>query len=81
MVKIIETDPDTGEQIGDTKVRTIEKFIEAQTVYGGDEGLKLFIKYKMVHVIRRLQDSSVYIRNQFNQHLCFEKKSKRTRDI
>ena len=79
-VKIIEKDPDTREPIGDPITQTTEGSIQAQEVYGGDLGLKLFIKYKMVHVIRRLQDSSVYIkRNQFNQYLCFEKKSKRTR--
>ena len=79
-VKIIEKDPDTGKPIGKPKTRTIERFIEAQTVYGGDEGVKLYINYTMVHVIRRLQDSSVYEKIN-NQYLCFEKKSKRTHKI
>ena len=61
-IEIIERDPDTGEPIGDAKKQTIEKFIEAQTVYGGDVGLKLYIKYKIVQLFRRLEDSSVTIK-------------------
>ena len=44
---ILQIDPDTGENIGDAKIHTIEVFIEAQTAYGGDVGLKLYIKYKL----------------------------------
>ena len=79
MIEIIERDPDTGEPIDDAKKRTIEKPIEAQTVYGGDEGLKLYIKYKIVQLFRWLEDSSVTTKRYFNQYVCFEKKSKRTR--
>ena len=57
-VEIIEIDPDTGEQIGDAKAQTTEAFIEAETAYGGDVGLKLYIKMQLVN---RLGDSTVYI--------------------
>ena len=40
VIESIETDPDTGEQIGDAKIHTIEKCTEAETVYGGEQGLK-----------------------------------------
>ena len=46
VIKTMQVDPDTGEKIGDAKIHTTERFIEAQTVYGGDGGLKLYIKYK-----------------------------------
>ena len=59
---IIQIDPDTGEKIGDTKIHITEVFIEAQTVYGGDVGLKLYIKYKIMQLIRQLEDSAVYIK-------------------
>ena len=68
VVKIIEKDPDTGEPIGDPITQTTEGFIQAETIYGGDMGLRLYIKYRMAHLIRRLQDSSVYIEKKFNQH-------------
>ena len=42
-IEIIQVDPNTGEKIGDTKIHTTEVFIETQTVYGGDVGLKLYI--------------------------------------
>ena len=68
MVKIIEKDPDIGEPIGDPITQTTEGVIQAETIYGGDMGLRLYIKYRMAHLIRRLQDSSVYIEKKFNQH-------------
>ena len=42
-IEIIQVDSDTSEKIGDAKIHTIEVFIDAQTVYGGDVGLKLYI--------------------------------------
>ena len=59
---ILEIDPDTGEQIGDTKIHATEVFIEAETVYGGDGGLKLYIKYQIMQLVRRFEDSIVYIK-------------------
>ena len=76
----MQIDPDTGEKIGDSKIHVTEVFIEAQRVYGGDAGLKLYMKYKIMQLIRQLEDSAVYIKKTyFHQHVCFEKKSKRTR--
>ena len=62
VTSILEMDPDTGEKIGDTKIHTTEVFIEAETVYGGDVGLKLYIKYKIMQLVRRLEDSIMYIK-------------------
>ena len=62
-IEIIEKDTDTGEQIGKPKIHTIEKFIETQTVYGGDEGLKLYIKHKTMQLVDMLEDSGTYIKN------------------
>ena len=77
---ILKIDSNTGEMIGDTKIHITEVLIEAQTVYGGDEGLKLYIKYKIVQLVRQLEDSAVYIKKTyFNQYVCIEKKSKLTR--
>ena len=63
VIKIIEKDPDTGKPIGKPKIHTIEKFIEAQTVYGGDEGLKLYIKYKPMQLVNMLENSETYIKH------------------
>ena len=62
MVEILEIDPDTGEKIGDAIIRTTEVFIEAQTTYGVDVGLKLYMKYKIMRLVNRLQDSGTYIK-------------------
>ena len=79
MTYILEIDLNTGEKIGDTKIHITEVLIETQTAYGGDVGLKLYIKYTIMQLVRRLEDSIVYIkRTHFNQYVCFEK-SKRTR--
>ena len=58
----MQIDPDTGEKIGNAKIHTIECFIEAEPVYGGDVGLKLYMKYKMMQLVRRFEDSIVYIK-------------------
>ena len=63
VVKTIGKDPDTGKPIGKPKIHTIEKFIEAQTVYGGDEGLKLYIKYKPMQLVNMLENSETYIKH------------------
>ena len=78
VIETIEIDPDTGEKIGEARTNTIERFIEAQTVYGGDVGLKLYIKNGTCNSSASRQ-LSIYKEIQINQHLCFEKKSKRTR--
>ena len=56
---------DTGEKIGDTKIEITEVLLEAETVYGGDVGLKLYIKYKIMQLVRRFEDSIVYIKEIF----------------
>ena len=61
VIESIEIDPDTGEQIGDAKIHTIEKFIEQEIVYGGEQGLKLYIKYETLQLVNRLEDSGTYI--------------------
>ena len=63
MIKFIEKAPDTGKPVGKPKIHTIEKFIEAQTVYGGDEGLKLYIKYKTMQLVNMLEDRETYIKS------------------
>ena len=63
VIETIEIDPDTGEKIGDAKINTIEHFIEAQTAYGGDVGLKLYINYKTMQSGNRLEDSGTYIKS------------------
>ena len=63
MTYILQIDLDTGEMIGDTKIHITEVCIEAQTVYGGDDGLKLYIKYKIMRLVRQLEDSALYIKN------------------
>ena len=59
---ILEIDLNTGEMIGDTKIRITEVFQEAKTAYGGDVGLKLYIKYKIMQLVCRFEDSIVYIK-------------------
>ena len=55
-------DLDTGDMIGDgTNISITEVFIEAETVYGGDVGLKLYIKYKIMQLVCRFEDSIVYV--------------------
>ena len=79
VVKIIEKDPDTGEPIGDPITQTTEGFIQAETIHGGDMGLRLRI-HKLQNGTSNSSASrqlSVYR----NKYLCFEKKSKRTRNI
>ena len=61
MIEIPVTD-EYGKPISKPEIRTIENSIQAEEAYGGDLGLKLYIKYRMVHLIRRLQDSSVNIK-------------------
>ena len=75
VIKIIEKDPATGEQIGEPKIHTIEKFIEAQTVYGGDEGLKLYIKHKTVQFVNMLEDSGTYIKNIALDNNCVSRRN------
>ena len=62
MITTIQVTPDTGEKIGDANIHAIERFIETQTVYGGDGGLKPYIKYNIMQLVRRLEDSAVYIK-------------------
>ena len=40
----VKIDLNTCEQIGDTKIEITEVFIEAETAYGGDVGLKLYLR-------------------------------------
>ena len=63
VIQTIETDPGTGEQIGDAKIHTLEKFIEQETAHGGDVGLKLYIKYETLQFVNMLEDSGTYIKN------------------
>ena len=69
MTFILKIDSNTGEQLGDTEIEITEVFIEAETVYGGDVGLKLYIKYKIMQLVRRFEDSIMYIKN-FIQPIC-----------
>ena len=63
--------------IGDTKIEITEVFIEAETVYGGDVILKLYLKYNTMQLVCRFEDSIMYIKQTyFNQYVCFEKTSR-----
>ena len=46
----------TCEMIGDTKIEITEVFIESETAYGGDVGLKLYLKYETMQLVRRFED-------------------------
>ena len=63
MTYILQIDLDTGEKIGDTNIHITEVFIETQTVYGDDVGLNFYINYKIMQLVRRLEDSAVYIKH------------------
>ena len=57
-------DLDTGDMIGDgTNISITEVFIEAETVYGGDVGLKVYTKYKIMGLVHRFEDSAVNIKH------------------
>ena len=63
VIESIEIDPDTGKQIGGARIHTIEKFIEQETAHGGEQGLKLYIKYETLQLVNRLEDSGTYIKS------------------
>ena len=71
---ILKMDLNTGEMIGDTKIEITEVFIKAETVYGGDVGLKLYLmKNNAISSSVSRQHNKKYL----NQYVCFEKKSRR----
>ena len=46
--------------IGEIEIK--EEFIKTQTAYGGDVGLKLYIKTEIMYLVHRYEDSAVYIK-------------------
>ena len=61
-----------------------EKFIKAETIYGGVEVLKLYLKFRTALVVQKFEDSGVNIKKitltniYIYIYICFEKKSKHT---
>ena len=59
-----------------------EKFIKAETIYGGVEVLKLYLKFRTALVVQKFEDSGVNIKKitltNIYIYICFEKKSKHT---
>ena len=40
-----------------------EMFIEQETVYGGEQGLKLYLKTQIIKLVHMFEDSGTYIKN------------------
>ena len=45
------------------EVQISEEFIIQETVYGGIQGLKLYIKYQVMKLVYKFEDSGTYIKN------------------
>ena len=51
-----------------------EMFIKQETVYGGEQGLRLYLKNQVIKLVYMFEDSGTHIKSMTLTNVCFEKK-------
>ena len=69
---IIETETITETDI---VIKSIEKFVKQKTAYGGDEGLKLYLKKTTAEIIWKKEDSGVRVKSIFISNIYVSKRN------